>query len=282
MFIYIVVALGSVLMTSALLMFILYKLKQLNYRMILAVSLSSLLACILAPGLFNFISGYLGGTDDLRNFTLVMLVSILVYIILITLLSIIITMIIPDRSFAFASTGEQKLVENIQDNVETNIGNSANEIILNADANYLEEIYNRHLVENAQNEADTDIKGEEAENNLEISVDSEKIIDKMGVEAFKQDNAANLSVEECVEEGFRLKMLGDMEGAILYFMYALDKNPGKELVFWVVLDICVLYKSLGQVEFAKEMLSGYYDAYGDLMDIGIKDEIEKNLASIEA
>jgi len=91
------------------------------------------------------------------------------------------------------------------------------------------------------------------------------------------DMADKLSLDECVDEAFRLKGQGDSEGAILYFMYALDRKPGKDLAFWIVLDICVLYKSLGQVDFARDMLATYFDNYNDDMDKKVRDEIESNL-----
>lgn len=60
-------------------------------------------------------------------------------------------------------------------------------------------------------------------------------------------------------------------------MYALDKKPHRELTFWIILDICVMYKSLGQQDLALEILNGYYEAYGDTMDGRLRDEIVRNL-----
>jgi len=87
----------------------------------------------------------------------------------------------------------------------------------------------------------------------------------------------NLTLDECIEKAFSLKENRDLESAILYFMYALDKKPGKELAFWIVLDICVMYKELGQREMAFDILNGYYEIYGDVMGASVKEEIEKNL-----
>lgn len=90
----------------------------------------------------------------------------------------------------------------------------------------------------------------------------------------------DLSIAQYIDEAFRLKGLGDFEGAILYYMYALDKNPDKDAVFWIVLDTCVLYKELGQIELAKEILESYVSSYGDLMDVAVRAEIESNLINI--
>jgi hypothetical protein len=61
-------------------------------------------------------------------------------------------------------------------------------------------------------------------------------------------------------------------------MYALDKSPDNDLVFWVILDICVLYKAMGQAELAKDILQSYQSGYADIMDEAIRAEIERNLA----
>lgn len=87
----------------------------------------------------------------------------------------------------------------------------------------------------------------------------------------------NATLEECIDEAFRLKGNGDLEGAILYYMYALDKKPETDAVFWIILDICSLYKELGQTEFARNILEDYMRHYGSIMDKSIRVEIEKNL-----
>ena len=60
-------------------------------------------------------------------------------------------------------------------------------------------------------------------------------------------------------------------------MNVLEQNPEDDLVFWIILDICVLYKSLGQVELAKAMLEDYIKIYGGVMDYSVLLEIERNL-----
>ena len=58
---------------------------------------------------------------------------------------------------------------------------------------------------------------------------------------------------------------------------ALSKEGKKEVVFLIILDICVMYKELGQVELAKEILEGYVTNYGSVMDISVKTEIERKV-----
>lgn len=85
------------------------------------------------------------------------------------------------------------------------------------------------------------------------------------------------NINDYIEEAFRLKGTGDLEGAILHYMYALDKGLENEAVFWVILDMCVLYKELGQAEMARDILESYVESYGSVMDAAIKAEIERNL-----
>jgi hypothetical protein len=91
-----------------------------------------------------------------------------------------------------------------------------------------------------------------------------------------------MTIGECITEAFRLKEAGDFEGAILNFMYALDKKPPKELTFWIIIDICVMYKSLGQQDLALEILNSYYDIYGDMMDDQTRDGIIRSLTDTSA
>jgi len=278
MFIYIIVVFGIVVVTSALLMYILNKIEMLNYRMILAVSLSSVLAALLFPGVFNLITIGKGVMVDAIQLTFVLAATLVLYILLVFILSVIISIVIPDSTFALIASGIKKVRRN--DDLQTpaieKIEPAGNENS-NYERNYIEEIYGNLVAETANTGSNIDVNAQQAENNLEKSVDSVENIDKMRLETFEQDNSSHLNLEDCVDEAFRLKGQGDCEGAILYFMYALDRKPGKDLTFWIVLDMCVLYKSIGQVDFARDMLSTYFDSYNGFMDDRVRDEIESNL-----
>ncbi|MEN2774688.1 hypothetical protein ABCY62_06480 [Acetivibrio clariflavus] len=93
----------------------------------------------------------------------------------------------------------------------------------------------------------------------------------------KGGNELKKSLAEIIDEGFKLKEQGDYEGAIINFLYALDSHPPDDVAHWILLDICVMYKQLGQVELAKEVLDNYVKEYGIIMDEGLKYEIELNL-----
>jgi hypothetical protein len=73
---------------------------------------------------------------------------------------------------------------------------------------------------------------------------------------------------------------GEPEAAAQYFMYALDRKPEKDLTFRIVIDICVLYKSLGQRKLAEDILNSYYDSFNDIMDESVKEEILLNINEV--
>ena len=312
MFVYVIVVFSAVVITSALLLLVFNKIKLLNYRTVLAIALSSVLSALLFPGLFNLVSSSKPGVVDIPVLLFIMLSTAILYIMLALILGMIISFVIPEGVFKAATgTGKFAQVREPRQKESIAVENARSEADIGE--NYLAKIYSSHIVENVTENANNRDNELKAENNLEKSVDSTENIDKMRLEILEQgealpdDNAENtelikeashpitecvpeevslkaaenLSVNDCVDEAFRLKELGDLEGAILYYMYALDRKPDKELVFWVVLDICVLYKSLGQIDFAHEMLSGYVGSYSDVMDSSIREEIERNLLYIQ-
>ncbi|HEY9063248.1 MAG TPA: hypothetical protein VIO64_22540, partial [Pseudobacteroides sp.] len=84
-------------------------------------------------------------------------------------------------------------------------------------------------------------------------------------------------VDRLIEEAFILKASGDLEGAIASYMYALENDIEDQVVFWLVLDICVLYKQLGKSDLAKDILESYVANYGNIMDEDVKAQIVCNL-----
>lgn len=160
----------------------------------------------------------------------------------------------------------------------------------------LEDIY-KTIVEGTENptprEADSYVASEvHQEGSLpEKPVDTKQIVGKMEVDALEYSDqqektveiqtekveAVDLNLDECIEEAFALKDAGDFEGALLYYMYALDKNPEDDIVFWIVIDICVLYKALGKQDLAREILESYAQSFGDVIDDSLRLEIERNL-----
>ncbi len=132
-------------------------------------------------------------------------------------------------------------------------------------------------------ESEIIIKNEEpgTEGNTEFSSLSH-ISDETSVNTINEaDNLNNTKdgskVDRLIDEAFLLKVSGDLEGAIQSYMYALEHDIEDEVVFWLVLDICVLYKQLGKSDLAKDILESYVTNYGSIMNEEVKIQIINNL-----
>lgn len=117
----------------------------------------------------------------------------------------------------------------------------------------------------------------EKNENDEKNVDTSDIIDKMGIDMIPEraypipDQGQSLN--EIIDKAFQLKQQGnEIEAAALY-MIALDKNPDNETAFWIVLDICAIYKATGHADLAEDILLTYIDTFEDMMSEEVKDQI---------
>jgi hypothetical protein len=266
-------ATGAVIISTVIMLTIFSRFKLLNMATLAAVTIASLISIAAFPLLFGLIARLNGGSSGTSALLRVSVLTLASFPVLAFLLSILIALVIPKPGKKAVHAGTESLES------ESPAVEAASSAIENT--NYLEQIYDKLVNENNRETLDNAETKVEPENNLEISVDSSENIDKMGIENIVQ-NSKVPTIEGCIEEAFKLKETDDVEGAILYFMDALDKNPCKELTFWIVLDICVLYKNLGQAELAYDILNSYHDAFGDLMDATVKEEIESNLLDIRA
>ncbi len=259
----------TIVVSAAVLLLVFSRLKLLNRRILLSVTLSSMICAMALPGIFYAVSGSRNGTDELSAMLFVAAIAVALYVTLAFILSVVVSYVIPAAGSQTAAAVESSTAEA-----------ALTDTSMSGD-NLLEQIYDNMVNEKGKETANNDEIRPMDENYLEISVDSSENIDKMGIENIVPDSDI-LTIEECIEEAFRYKMQGDAEEAILYYMYALDKEPCKELTFWIVLDICVMYKTLGQYELAFDILNTYYDTFGDIMEASVKEEIESNLFNIKA
>jgi len=145
-----------------------------------------------------------------------------------------------------------------------------------------EDYYNEDGIEVSEDSEQTDIIEEE----IEIQETSlfTHISDEINVNTINEtDNfdetfdAKENSIDSLIEQAFMLKSSGDLEGAILNYMNALEHDIEDQVVFWLVLDICVLYKQLGKSDLAKDVLESYVTNYGSIMNKDVKAQIINNL-----
>jgi hypothetical protein len=131
----------------------------------------------------------------------------------------------------------------------------------------------------------SEVDSNESEENLDNLIDSSlsiHISDETNANTINDALVDNMSeevnvVDRLIEEAFLLKASGDLEGAITNYMCALEQDIEDQVVFWLVLDICVLYKQLGKSDLAKDILESYVTDYGSIMNEDVKTQIISNL-----
>ena len=283
--IYAVAVLSAIVFSGVIMFLIFYRMKVLNSKTLVSIVIASLISALALPGIFYLISSYQKLKMKPSTLLIATLISLVAYIILVFIMSLITSYIIsrisvkPKKTNDLA-TGSVNAEETAAAGIEQG-------------ENYLEQIFVNFIGDNGNNSQVSEDSKEILDNNEEIDTNSEEIdinskeidtnsisIDSNNGENMTADESDSLTIDECIEEAFRLKGLNDSEGAIIYYMYALDKKPKKDLTFWIILDICVMYKSLGQQELALDILNSYYDIYSDIMNISVKEEIEANLLNI--
>lgn len=127
-------------------------------------------------------------------------------------------------------------------------------------------------------------------NFAEKDIDTDDNTDTMGIEldhisdqvdhavAHIESNEKDpVDIQELMDHAFEYKSVGQFSEAVSCYYSILAEKPDSKLVFWVVLDICILYKKLGQIALAKDILLQYLNVYGDSMDEQIKSQILLNL-----
>jgi tetratricopeptide (TPR) repeat protein len=94
-------------------------------------------------------------------------------------------------------------------------------------------------------------------------VDSAQNIDKMGMVGELCPDGGESDADELVKFAFLRLQSGMLEEAAEYFYQAIEKRPGRDLEFKLVIELCQIYRALGSVELALDILENYRDNYRD-------------------
>lgn len=97
-----------------------------------------------------------------------------------------------------------------------------------------------------------------------------------GIETEQPENTEK-TIEQLVDSAFEFKKKGLLMEAIECYTEVLSKNPDEQLILWVVIEICTLYKQAGQESLAKEMVESYLEILGDSFSEQTKQEIIESL-----
>ncbi len=121
---------------------------------------------------------------------------------------------------------------------------------------------------------DAEHKSEEQQtNNSDIKDSNNTAIDSSA------DNLhiKQLDLSSCILKAMDYKNAGRKSEAIECYMTALEKSPKREMVFWIVLDICALYKQLGLSILAQSILDGLAVQFDGAIAPEVRAEIMNNL-----
>ncbi|NTV88795.1 MAG: hypothetical protein HGA22_00290 [Clostridiales bacterium] len=279
--IYILVVIAFIVITTAMFVIISKRSRKSNMPVVIAVAGGSLLAGLVFPAVFNGVSQIAGLDGDTSQIGTAFAISMGVYALGVFALALILAATVFRNRIIFTTPAEAgaagtEAIAGQADAFENAAVDSAAGTV-EPKQNLLEQLYG-NIISDQKTDLQLDMSSPEIAETpaykpdiTEKSVDSEENIDKMGLENEITD------IGEFIEEAFQLKEKGDLEGAALYYMYVLDRKPSKQLIFWIVLDICVLYKELGQKTLAMDILSGYAERYSDIMNEDVRMEIERNL-----
>ena len=150
------------------------------------------------------------------------------------------------------------------------------------DLNNLEEITIKVNVEieNAENaESEPVVIGNTHSDITDIEIPEELIPESnqiMPSIAYNTVTVVN-DAKSLVLKAFESKDEGRKEEAIGQYIEALQYEPDNDMIFWIVLDVCALYKQLGLSELAKNILEGLVSEYESIIQPEIKMEIMNNL-----
>lgn len=78
-------------------------------------------------------------------------------------------------------------------------------------------------------------------------------------------------------KAFESKKSGAKDKAIQYYMEALEHQPDSNTIFWIVLDICAIYKQMGLAALAVSILDEVVNKYNSIIQPEVKAEILNNL-----
>lgn len=256
---YILVAAVFIAVTTAIVIAILNRFIKLNISFAITIAIGSLLTGLVFPALYGWVSELFSKRTDNYYFVLTIALTVVLYLILALILALIIAKVVfkgkPLSTPIERSTGAQ---------VEK--------------SDFLTELYKHY----------SEYDAEKSRIVKEI-VDREENIDKMGIDENydivenddidenNDDIDENNDINSYIEKAFRQKENGDLEGAALSCIKILESQPCNELFFLTLLDICSIYKELGQKRLAHEMLKGYAEIYGELMNPEVFREINRNL-----
>ncbi len=290
---YSIIAAATILITALLAFYYLYKSKELDLGILMSVSIGAVILGITFNPTYNTIFGYMESFNNINRdveFLFFIAIASIFFLILVFTISILVSVFVPDRlssidcSIAierFFGWTKSYLKPEISENNIPEV-TEADELSEDSLVGEADELSEDTLVAEADELSEDSLVEEDDESISisEVAVTVESII----LEAPAQQDTPESThtpvneAEILVLKAFDYKVKGQKEQALQYYTKALNYNSlNSDMVFWIVLDICTLYKELGLNELAFNILDSVAQRYGSVLKPEIRTQIINNL-----
>ena len=179
-------------------------------------------------------------------------------------------------------------VEEYIESVEEKSSETVEEYIESGEENNAELVqeYGVEAVETVAAVKEADLIESEIPETREDSLNTDEAIGSIKAEMQRDNISDNGAAAEYIEEpdaqlfiikAFESKKSGAKDKAIQYYMEALEHQPDSNMIFWIVLDICAIYKQMGLAALAVSILEEVVNKYNSIIQPEVKAEILNNL-----
>ncbi|AEY64912.1 hypothetical protein [Clostridium sp. BNL1100] len=265
---YSIIAAATILITALLAFYYLYKSRELDLGTFMSISLGAAILGITFNPAYNKMFGYIGSFKNINQKVEILffiIIASIFFLILVFTISIIVSVCLPDRlSSINCSIALERFFGRTKSHFKPEIS----------------EDKTPEVSENDENLEDLSAEGDcELISAIEETVACDEILEDTPEQEVAEDTCAPVNESEIlVLKAFDCKVKGQKEQAVQYYTKALDYGSlSNDMVFWVVLDICTLYKELGLNELACSILNSVAKRYGNELKPEIRAEIIKNL-----
>lgn len=278
---YSIIAAATILITALLAFYYLYKSKELDLGILMSVSIGAVILGITFNPTYNTVFGYMERFNNINRdveFLFFIAIASIFFLILVFTISILVSVFVPDRlSSIDCSIAIERFFGWTKSYLKPEISENSIPEVTEAD-----ELSEDSLVEedNVLSEDSLVEEDDESISISEVAVTVESII----LEAPTQQDTPESThtpvneAEILVLKAFDYKVKGQKEQAVQYYTKALNYNSlNSDMVFWIVLDICTLYKELGLNELAFNILDSVAQRYGSVLKPEIRTQIINNL-----
>lgn len=295
----------TILITTLLAFYYLYKSKELNLGIFMSISIGAVILGITFNPAYNTIFGYLKSITKINpkvGFVFCMVIVMLFFLILVLTISILVSVCLPAKlssidfcfvidRFVSRTRNDLKSAQTENNTVAIPENNTYYEDteLLHTEAENLTEALPVENEDNQSQKLEMDISKDVETNEFDFEAPISDISESDFVNSVEQGNEVQEKLDEneyagvneaeiLVLKAFDCKVKGQREQAVQYYIKALNYSGlNSEMVFWIVLDVCTLYKELGLNELACNILNGVSEKFGDRLKPEIRKEIINNL-----